>query len=180
MVQSSSISITPATHADRHIHGAEDPLVGDVRIDPITPAAHHASHEQGGTDVVDAYGISDALVHSNDTPRTSSSVTYVKAKEIVVATPNTHIFRVIFELNRRGVGTCYGRIYINGVGVGTERTRTAGAEDYLSYSEDLSIDNGDLLQVYIKKTGGGDTVGAKNFRIGGIALPPQTYTNQDP
>lgn len=32
MVQSSSISITPANHADRHRHGGADPLTGDVRI----------------------------------------------------------------------------------------------------------------------------------------------------
>lgn len=33
MVKSQMTAITPATHADRHRHGAADPLTGDVRID---------------------------------------------------------------------------------------------------------------------------------------------------
>ena len=33
MVKSSITSITPAQHADKHLHGGTDPLVGDVRID---------------------------------------------------------------------------------------------------------------------------------------------------
>ena len=35
MVKSQCISITPATHADRHRHGGDDPLTGDVRIDAL-------------------------------------------------------------------------------------------------------------------------------------------------
>lgn len=38
MVESSSISITPASHAEQHRHGGDDPLTGEVLIDNVPTA----------------------------------------------------------------------------------------------------------------------------------------------
>lgn len=48
MVQSSSISITPATHAANHVIGGTDPLVTPILVDP-----HTATHKPGGSDPVE-------------------------------------------------------------------------------------------------------------------------------
>ena len=45
MVQSSSISITPAKHADRHVVGGSDPLVNPLLL-------HASRHNAGGADAV--------------------------------------------------------------------------------------------------------------------------------
>lgn len=47
MVKSTTVSITPATHAANHVIGGSDPL-----INPILVTGHHATHEAGGSDGV--------------------------------------------------------------------------------------------------------------------------------
>lgn len=48
MVKSNTTSITPARHADRHRHGAADPLTGDVRIDGINQCQTSATEVFNG------------------------------------------------------------------------------------------------------------------------------------
>jgi len=53
MVESQVTTLTPATHADRHVNGGVDPLIA-----PLLP--HHAQHEAGGADPVSFSGGSSA------------------------------------------------------------------------------------------------------------------------
>lgn len=110
---------------------------------------------------------SDNLKYSADTERTqSSTITYTKHKEIIIRKKGT--IRVVFDL--RGSDTTYtfyGRIYVNGVAAGTERLKQgAGATSYTTYSEDITIEAYDLVQLYIKNEAtGGLTTYCRNFRI---------------
>jgi hypothetical protein len=49
--------------------------------------------------------------------------------------------------------TAYGRIYINGSAVGTERSTTSGT--YVTYTEDFTIATNDLVQLYAKTASDG-------------------------
>jgi len=90
---------------------------------------------------------SDTLVVSADTERSEvSSATYAKVKEVLVRTQGT--IRVKFDLKKDGTNTALGRIYINGVAVGTERD--TNSTSYVNYSEDISVEANDLVQLYIK------------------------------
>ena len=48
MVDSQVTSITPATHADRHVIGGADPLIAPL-------LSHHAQHEAGGADQISGF-----------------------------------------------------------------------------------------------------------------------------
>lgn len=104
---------------------------------------------------------SNNLRVSADTERTEATTGYVKEKDITIQHRGT--VRVKFDLKGTGGDTAYGRIYVNGVAVGTERTTTETA--YQTYSEDIAVLSGDEVQLYIKT--GTLTVPAycRNFRI---------------
>jgi len=105
---------------------------------------------------------SDTLKQSADTERTGTDNSYVLTKEIVVFERGT--IRVKFDLGLGiGVGQGYGQIYVNGVAVGTERTNSSTT--YQTFSEDIDIERGDLIQLYAKNPSGGDGYKVRNFRI---------------
>jgi hypothetical protein len=102
----------------------------------------------------------DIQQSSADTARASAGASYVKIKEIVV--PRSGTLRIKFDLESSGGGNTNGRIYKNGVAVGT--VRTAVAAGYTTYSEDISgWTVGDLCQLYIQEAGAAGN--ARNFRI---------------
>ena len=73
------------------------------------------------------------------------STTYIKKKEISVGTGGT--ITVSFRLKTDGIGV-YGQIYVNGVAVGTVRTTTSTA--YVTYTQNITVAAGDLVQLYVK------------------------------
>jgi len=110
---------------------------------------------------------SDKLRSSNDTERTTESTSYVKLKEILL-NGNISACRIKFDLKVGNIyNVCYGRVYKNGVAIGTERNTSSNS--YITFSEDFSpLISGDLLQIYIKLVYGGYsplTVYVANFRI---------------
>ena len=63
-----------------------------------------------------------------------------------------------------GSFTAYGKIYVNDVAVGTERSVTGGATT--TFNEDITISVGDNVQVYCyRSAGGGTTPTISNFRL---------------
>lgn len=113
---------------------------------------------------IDTYQVGDNLEGSSDGIVLTNSSTYVKKKEILL--PKGGIIRVKFDLKIGTEGcTAYGRIYRNGVAVGTERTNNT--EIYITFSEDISGWSPlDLCQLYIcHDSGPGIYTYAKNFRI---------------
>lgn len=109
--------------------------------------------------------VSDNLKYSADALQTQTGSSYVKKKEIKVRVNGTA--RMKFDLKRTESGGgdgVYGRIYINGDAIGTERNQTS--TDYVTYSEDITVERNDLVQLYLK-TGeeSGPTANAINLRL---------------
>jgi hypothetical protein len=74
-----------------------------------------------------------------------SSSTYVKVKEIKVNVSGTVRTRFTLRANTQS-GDAYATIYINGIAVGTERSN--GSSNPIIFTEDLSVNKGDLVQLY--------------------------------
>jgi hypothetical protein len=76
---------------------------------------------------------------------TFTASSYVKVCEIKIKKSGT--YRTKLGIMRGGdAGTVYGRIYKNGVAVGTARSTTTGAMTY--FTQDIAFVTGDLIQLY--------------------------------
>lgn len=118
-----------------------------------------------------ACAASDVLAKSADTTRGVDQNAYTKYKEIAVDRGGS--YRIEFEIrNSTGSGTTSGRIYINGVATGTERSN--GTTSFVNYSQDLTLLADDLVQIYCKKTI--DNGEVRNFRIKATLIPGATVT----
>jgi len=104
---------------------------------------------------------SDVLQFSADTERTTTSDTYTKLKEIKVDWQGR--IRVSFDLH--STTTLYAAvalIYINGVAVGTNRT--TGSLTYVTFTEDIDVQEGDFVQLYARRGNSTVTAYVRNFR----------------
>jgi hypothetical protein len=108
----------------------------------------------------------DLLYQSANTTRTEAAATYTKKKEIVVNRGGSYRIKFDLSLTLGNANTAYGRIYVNGVAVGTERTKTDGT--YVTYTEDISgVEPGDLIQLYAKlnNVDGSNLANVRNFQL---------------
>jgi len=102
---------------------------------------------------------SDILKQGADTERIASDASWTKVKEIKIIQTGT--IRVAFDLARSAAaGSGEGKIYVNGVAVGTERANAT--TDYQTFSEDIDVDGEDLVQLYAQNSNG---YKVRNFRI---------------
>ena len=104
---------------------------------------------------------SDTVVFSALTERTITGGGYTKVKEIKINCTGT--FRVKFDGKYVGSTSGYARVYKNDSGLRTERLLTKNA--YSTYSEDLAVTAGDLIQLYGSNSSGQGTTYLKNFII---------------
>jgi len=102
---------------------------------------------------------------SSSTTSKSSYSAYTLAKEIQVLQGG--IINTSFELRTgRDDERVYGKIYVNGIAVGTERSNKN--DNWVIFNEDIPIQAGDKVQLYVK---GGNTgflswtVDVRNFKI---------------
>jgi len=102
---------------------------------------------------------SDTLQGFANTERTETGTAYTKKKEILIA--RTGVIRVKFDLKSSSSTICYGRVYKNGSAIGTERNQ---GPSYATYTEDISVVAGDLIQLYAKASAG-QICYVKNFQI---------------
>ena len=111
--------------------------------------------------VVSSVTAGENIVRSSNAEVSTTSITYVKLKEMQIAASGT--IRVAFDL-RGYVALAYGRIYVNGTAIGTERSNLATET---TYNEDISVNAGDLVQIYAKRfnSGTGTTCYVNDFRI---------------
>jgi len=113
-------------------------------------------HDHDGTNsklvVLASQTAGDYLLVENRDERITSPVaqtTYMKLKEIKIGVGGT--FRIKFSLHFEpgDANNAYGRVYRNGVAVGTERSNSS--DTYIEYSEDIGgWSPGDLIQIYAK------------------------------
>lgn len=113
---------------------------------------------------------SDILRKSDDAEELISGTSYAKAKSITFEpTGNLDIkseFRIKFAL-RSGLNdpTVYGRIYKNGVAVGTARSTTS--DEYVTFTEDISPwQFGDTIELWCMISLAGQGF-CRNFRVYG-------------
>lgn len=78
---------------------------------------------------------------------TMAGSTYTLAKKIQM--PNGGVVQVTFDLRTVG-GTAYGRIYKNGVAVGTERTTSSST--FVSWSENITFAANDTIELWIRNS----------------------------
>lgn len=104
------------------------------------------------------YAIGSVLLASSDSELTIDDASYTKRKSIKI--PRKGTLTIKFSL-RRVDGTVYGRIYRNGVAVGTEQS--LGTSSTTEFSEDISgWSEQDEIQLYCKTT---LTNYVSNFRV---------------
>lgn len=106
----------------------------------------------------------NVLYASMDTERTyiQNPPTWTKVKSYKLLKPGT--YRIKFDLKISASGYAYGKIYRNGVAVGTEQSETSTS--YVTKSEDISgWSVGDEIQLYINTSNAGLTAYTQNFRL---------------
>jgi len=113
------------------------------------------------------YTLSVDILKEENTEIAEQGDSYKKKKTIKLwGLKDTTTIRTLFAIKSSGDPlAAWGRIYKNGVAVGTERERA-----YLSYAdftEDLVFSEDDLMQVYIK-SGPGSWAYVGNFKALGI------------
>ncbi len=106
----------------------------------------------------------DAPVAQADAEKTKTNQpAYSKIKEIQIGQAGT--YRIKFDLKSGGAYTAYGRVYKNGVAVGSIQTN--GTSNYVTKSQDIAgWSIGDLCQLYYATYNAAVAdVYVKNFRI---------------
>lgn len=108
---------------------------------------------------------SDNLKLSSDAEVSTTSPSFVKKKEFYIRIPGT--YRIKFDLKKdAGATNAEAELYLNGVTYGT--TRTTVSTTYVTYSEDLRLDDGDLIQLYMRVPFNDGTAYAENLRLYGV------------
>ena len=88
------------------------------------------------------------------TEDTHTAMTNTKYKEIVVARSGTITTKFTIKVDAT---EGYGRIYVNGGAVGTNRSTTSTT--YVTFTENIDVERGDLIQLYLNNSNGlGDTI----------------------
>jgi len=103
--------------------------------------------------------------NSHNAETTSTSATYVKVKTITLPNGLVGQQRFLFDIKTSDIlKTAYGRVYRNGVAIGTEQTDTTGT--YATKSEDITQtwNPGDTAELWIHNDGTG-TTSVQNFQI---------------
>src|SRR3990167_1751270 len=118
------------------------------------------------------YAVGDNLVHQDSSVKTTASTILVKVAEFEVSHSGT--LTIKFSLKSGGAAPdndVEGRIYRNGVAVGTLRLETSTT--YVEYSEDISgWSQGDLCQIYARAANGS----SKNpFVLGFVAMADDNW-----
>ncbi len=117
------------------------------------------------------YEASDSILTYDDTESTYDNTSYAIEKELDPVPDDVFEdeseFKIKFDIKTANVATTvYGRIYRNGVAVGTEQSTTSTA--YVTKSEDISgWSAGDLIQLYTKTGTSGVIVYVEHFRVYG-------------
>lgn len=135
-----------------------------LRDNPLAIAEGATGAPKIQHDALFEFSAGDYILARSDDDASTTSTSYTKVKEIVAARAGT--FRIKFNLTAfqdGGSNHGYGKIYVNGIAVGTERHVNFGANT--QFSEDISgIAKGDLVQVYAHITSATSAT-VSNFHI---------------
>jgi hypothetical protein len=111
---------------------------------------------------------SDNLRDASDTAEETTNKNPLKRKEIKYNDVDATI-RIKFDLQTyNGDEFGYGRIYLNDVATGTQRTTKSYSGEWTTFTEDLAVEKDDLIQLYIwtdPVPDKPDGVRCRNFRL---------------
>lgn len=114
------------------------------------------------------YLIGDASLHTHTGHVSTDTGSFVLMKTITINTLNRtpSTTRIKFDLYRTGFfGEVKGRIYKNGAPFGTERA--TNSDSAITYSEDLSFEQGDTIELWLYGYGAGTPANNDEFYICG-------------
>lgn len=178
-----AITGTPTTTPQPPDITANDILLGLVDVSANATTINNADITQKQI-IVSPTSIyitaSDVLLQSNTVERFTPNQTYLKLKEIRIPAhiSSNSIYRIKFDLGMEfdvGGDIAYGKIYLNGVAHGTEQTETS--PPYVTYSEDLVIGGGDLIQLWVKSNDVVNRAKVRNFNLYGDVNIEAGYEN---
>jgi hypothetical protein len=160
-----AITITPGTF-DQFIpagyHNGNGKVLGDP--DLISSNIKQGVNIFGVVGNLEPLGPGDNVVVSAITHRSHNSTSPMKLKEIRVSKKGT--YRVKFDLYPNGIGfTAYARIYVNDVGRGILRSNNVNSSP-ITFTEDITINDNDLIQIYAWSSNDGFTAVVSNMTIG--------------
>ena len=89
---------------------------------------------------------SDIVLHVNPDYKSRQGDTYGLLKETICNVSGE--IKVSFDLRTANSGTVFGKIYINNLPLGTERSQSENG--YQTYVEDIPVHRGDLIQIFGK------------------------------
>lgn len=91
------------------------------------------------------YASGSEPLYSDSGAAPASSTNYVKQKELYI--PRAGTYKVYMQIKTNNASyTAYGRIYVNGVARGTQRSTTSTTGE--GYYEDITVNAGDRIQIY--------------------------------
>ncbi len=151
-------------------NGIENGMMPDNGAVTITPSLVDQTIVAGyhnGSGKVSAIKLiaGEILIGNNSDSASGAYTSYVKAREITTSLLGGTI-RVKFNLSSgssSGAATAYGRIYVNNVAVGIERT-VQGLTP-ITFAEDISINVGDKIQIYMKSSNSSYGVTVNGFTL---------------
>ena len=113
------------------------------------------------------YVIDNNLLRVHDAASNTAATAYAKVKTITLdklePTPST--FRIKFDIHCTTGIQVRGKIYKNGVALGTERNTNSNT--FVTFSEDLAFALGDTIELWVYTTNGANPVHYQNLRIYG-------------
>lgn len=102
----------------------------------------------------------ETLRLSADTERTVTNTSFVKVKAILIGVSG--LVRVKFDQQTWGYSDHNGRVYKNGLAIGTLRS---SAQGWITFSEDFQASGGDVFELWAKGTTSSGGIILRNFRV---------------
>lgn len=134
---------------------------GDVLVS-TTPTDGDAATSKTYADKTLRLSASDNLKYSADTERSYTlTASYTLKKSIQVFKSGT--IRVKHDQSDASATDNYTKVYVNGVAAGAEHANSSGS--YVTYSDDISVREGDFVQLYAYNNNNANAGYVKNFRI---------------
>ncbi len=146
---------------------------------PFHPAAqvslNNGDSVQDYVNKMSTFAPGNVIIAHSSVESSFSGLSYYKLKEIQVAQAGT--VNVSFSLVECGSYDSYGRIYLNGVANGTQHKGTSSS--YRTFYENINVNTGDKVQLYVRCEGGFGTGKVKDFKIGvSNSIPTAVVTHE--
>lgn len=98
-----------------------------------------------------------------NTARNLDTGTYTKIKELQLSSFISGSMRCTWDMHCDGTGTAFSKVYVNDIAVGVEKTTTSAT--FVSFTDDVSVAQGDKIELYIKNSTPLRDVYIRNFVV---------------